>query len=62
MHAMNLASNALVSSSYDLIDPFLALLNHLMAVGLRHEGKITHEGLVSRVDGHPLVEVVDMFH
>ena len=39
---MNLASNALVSSSKECIDPSSRLSNHLMATELRLEGKTLH--------------------
>lgn len=35
----NLALNALVNSSYNLIDPSFSLLNHLMVVRLRLDRK-----------------------
>lgn len=42
LHATNLALNAFVSLLYDLMDPSLSPLNHLMAVGPSFEGKTLH--------------------
>ena len=42
LHVTNLAPNAFVSSSKDPIDPSSRPSNHLMATGLRLEGKTLH--------------------
>ena len=42
LQVTNLVPNALVNSSYDLIDPSFNPSNHLMAMGLRLDGKTLH--------------------
>ena len=58
LHVTNLAPNVVMNSLYYRIDPLSNPLNHLIT---RWED-FTHKSLISRLDGHALVEMTDMLY